>query len=83
MSTTDEIARVCAALPPEKQAEVADFARFLLSREDDAAWEQILSETEPRPRFQGFLRQKLMSPLIRENCEVQGSAKLLACLRRA
>ena len=33
MSTgTHEIVRLCEALPEEKRTEVADFARFLLSR---------------------------------------------------
>ncbi len=36
MSTaTEEIIHVCEALPPEKQSEVIDFARFLLARQDD------------------------------------------------
>ncbi len=58
MSTaTEEILRVCQALPPEKQAEVADFARFLLSREDEQAWERILGAEKLRPRLDAFLRE--------------------------
>jgi hypothetical protein len=34
-STTEEIIQVCEALPADKQAELADFARFLLARQDD------------------------------------------------
>ena len=53
--TTQEILRVCEALPENKQAEVADFARFLLSRQDDEAWERILAESKSRPRLDAFL----------------------------
>lgn len=37
--TTEEIVRVCEALPVEKQAAVADFALFLLARQQDDGWE--------------------------------------------
>lgn len=57
MSTaTEELVRVCEALPPEKRAEVADFARFLLARQEDEAWERTLADTRPRPRLESFLR---------------------------
>ncbi len=52
---TEEIIRVCEALPPDKQTEVADFARFLLARQDEAAWERIIAERMPRPRLEAFL----------------------------
>lgn len=55
-STTQEIVQVCEALPVDKQAELADFARFLLAQQDDAAWERSLASTEPRPRLETFLR---------------------------
>ena len=55
-SATEEIIRVCEALPPEKQDEVADFARFLLVPQDDEAWERILADQRPRPRLEAFLR---------------------------
>ena len=52
-----EIAELCAALPPEKQEEVADFARFLLSRENDARWEASIEDPNSRPRLDAFLRE--------------------------
>ncbi|GDY20334.1 hypothetical protein LBMAG56_16790 [Verrucomicrobiota bacterium] len=55
--TTEEIVRVCEILPAEKQTEVADFARFLLARQDDEAWEQRLAQSQPRPRLDAFLRE--------------------------
>lgn len=55
-STTAEIIEVCAALPDDKQAELVDFARFLLARQDDAAWERTLAGEQPRPRLESFLR---------------------------
>jgi len=61
MSTaTQEIIRLCESLPAEKRAEVADFARFLLSRAehpDDAAWEARLTYSQPCPKLEAFLRE--------------------------
>ncbi len=54
--TTEDIARVCEALPPDKQIEVSDFARFLLARQADEAWEQRLAYPQTRPRLDVFLR---------------------------
>jgi len=54
--TTAELIQVCEALPPEKQAELADFARFLLARQNDGAWEQRLASPQTRPRLDSFLR---------------------------
>ena len=53
---TQEIIRICEALPDAKRDEVADFARFLLARQGDEAWERILADTAPRPRLESFLR---------------------------
>lgn len=55
MSAT-EIAKLCESLPPEKRDEVADFARFLLSREQDERWENIVADTGSRPRLEAFLQ---------------------------
>lgn len=58
MSTaTQEIIEVCEALPPEKQSEVVDFARFLLARQEDERWERTLDEKRARPRLEAFLRE--------------------------
>ena len=56
MSAT-EIAELCDALPPDKREEVADFARFLLARQQDERWEAILADGTPRPRLDAFLRE--------------------------
>ena len=60
MSTaTQEIIRLCEALPDNKRAEVIDFARFLLSRTehpDDAAWETRIVDPKPRGKLSEFLR---------------------------
>ena len=58
----EEILRVCGALPPEKQTEVADFARFLLSRQDDDRWEQLLAYPGPRPKLVAFLGASAAEP---------------------
>jgi hypothetical protein len=57
MSVTEEIIEVCKILPEEKQAEVVDFARFLVVRQDDEAWEARLAGSQPRPRLESFLRE--------------------------
>jgi len=55
-STTEEIIRVCEALPADKQSELADFARFLLARQNDEAWERLIDYPQARPRLDAFLR---------------------------
>ena len=56
MSTqTEELIRICEALPEDKRAEVADFAQFLLDRQGDARWEAIVAEPKPRPKLEAFL----------------------------
>ena len=53
---TQEIIRICEALPDSKRGAVADFARFLLARQGDEAWDRIMADTTPRPRLESFLR---------------------------
>ena len=58
MSTeTQELIRLCDALPENKRAEVADFARFLLARQDDERWEQLIASGQQRPKLDAFLKQ--------------------------
>lgn len=87
MSTaTAEIIHVCEVLPPEKQSEVIDFARFLLEREDDARWERLLAEPQSRPRLDAFLRESAAEAtncLIRGACDLAHTAKFLAGVRVA
>lgn len=52
-----EIAALCESLPPEKRDEVADFARFLLSRQQDESWESIIANQSSRPRLDAFVRE--------------------------
>ena len=56
MSAT-EIADLCEALPQDKREEVADFARFLLARQQDVRWEASIADPKPRPRLDAFLRE--------------------------
>jgi hypothetical protein len=56
-SITEEIVRACEALPADKQSELADFARFLLARLDDEAWERLIAFPQTRPRLDAFLRE--------------------------
>jgi hypothetical protein len=63
MSTeTQELIRLCEALPEGKRAEVADFARFLLARQDDKRWEQLIAFGQRRPKQDAFLRESAAEP---------------------
>ena len=58
MSTeTRQLIEICEQLPPDKRVEVADFARFLLARESDERWEQIIASPAPRPKLDAFLKE--------------------------
>ena len=58
MSTeTQELLQICEQLPAGKRGEVADFARFLLSRQDDERWEQLIASPTKRPKLDAFLRE--------------------------
>jgi hypothetical protein len=63
MSTeTQELISICESLPEEKRAEVADFARFLLARQEDERWERLVASGERRPKLDAFLRQSAPEP---------------------
>jgi hypothetical protein len=56
MSTeTAELIRICEALPESKRAEVADFARFLLDRQEDEAWERTIANPKPNQKLAAFV----------------------------
>jgi hypothetical protein len=57
-----EIAELCDALPPEKREEVANFARFLLARQQDEQWETRIADPKQRPRLDAFLRESAAEP---------------------
>jgi hypothetical protein len=58
MSTeTQELIRICEALPEAKRVEVADFARFLLAQQGDQRWEEIIGSATPRPKLDSFLKE--------------------------
>lgn len=60
MSTdAKELIAICEQLPESERAEVADFARFLLSKHDDERWEQIIAEEKPRPKLDAFVKAAL------------------------
>lgn len=63
MSTdTQELIRICESLPEPQRAEVADFARFLLARQDEDRWEQLLAAPGRRPRLEAFLSASAAEP---------------------
>lgn len=60
MSTeTQELLAICEQLPAAQQEEVAEFARFLLARNEDAAWERTIADPRPRPKLDAFVRAAL------------------------
>ena len=58
-SETQDLVRICEQLPAEQQAQVADFARFLLDKREDEAWERTIDDQRPRPKLDEFVRQAL------------------------
>jgi hypothetical protein len=56
-SDTQELIRICEALPEAKRVEVTDFARFLLAQQGDERWEQIIASPAPRPKLDAFLKE--------------------------
>jgi hypothetical protein len=56
---TDELVKICAQLPETERAEVADFARFLLAKHEDEAWERTIADGRPRPKLDEFVRRAL------------------------
>jgi hypothetical protein len=58
-SETTELIRICEALPEAKRAEVADFARFLLDRQEDERWEQTIANPNPNPKLAAFVREAI------------------------
>jgi len=63
MSTrTQELIHLCERLPDDKREEVADFARFLLAKQQDDALELSLAKEERRPKLDAFLRESVQEP---------------------
>ncbi len=56
---TEDLVRICDALPKEKRSEVADFARFLLARESDAAWDRTLDDPRGHPKLDAFVKKAI------------------------
>ena len=85
MSTaTEEIIRVCEALPPEKQTEVADFARFLSASRTTSAgsscWPTLSRGRNWKP-FSVNPPPSLTNRSTRNACEIARPAQLLARLQ--
>jgi hypothetical protein len=59
---TSEIIRLCESLPESKRTEVADFARFLLARQEDERWEELIASGQRRPKLDAFLREAAAEP---------------------
>jgi hypothetical protein len=55
-SETREVLEICEQLPDLERAEVADFARFLLAKHDDNAWERTIADGRRRPKLDEFVR---------------------------
>jgi hypothetical protein len=59
---TEELIGICESLPQYRRAEVTDFARFLLAREEDERWERLIASDQRRPKLDAFLRQSAAEP---------------------
>ena len=58
-SGNQELLEICEQLPETDRAEVADFARFLLAKHTDEAWERTIADPTPRPKLDEFVRASL------------------------
>ena len=58
-SDTQELIRICEQLGEDERAEVADFARFLLAKHDNAQWERSIADPKRRPKLEEFVRASL------------------------
>ena len=57
MSTdAQELIHICEQLPEGEQAAVVDFARFLLAKHGDDAWERTIADPRSRPKLDEFVR---------------------------
>lgn len=59
---TQGLIEICEQLPEAKRAEVANFARFLLAQEGDAAWEKLIAAEHTRPKLRAFLCDAEVDP---------------------
>ena len=59
-SNTRQLIEICEQLPESDQAEVADFARFLLAKHQDDAWEQTIANPKARPKLDAFVKEALV-----------------------
>ena len=56
---TQELLSICEQLPETERAELANFARFLLAKQDDDAWERTIADPRPRPKLEEFVRASM------------------------
>lgn len=56
---SQELVRLCDQLPDAARDEVADFARFLLAKHEDQAWERTIADGKPRPKLDEFVRASI------------------------
>jgi hypothetical protein len=61
-SDSQEFIRIFERLSPAKRSEVMDFSRFLLARESDERWDQIIASTRSRPALDAFLKKSAQEP---------------------
>lgn len=59
-----ELIQLCEQLPVAQQAEIVDFARFLVSRygeasDGDTRWEAIIADPRPRPKLEAYVKAAL------------------------
>jgi Protein of unknown function (DUF2281) len=68
MNVPEQVAKLCQALPPDKQVEVLDFVEFLVSRQSRPTWtveqrREVVAETmgclrDTRTSSEAFARRK-------------------------
>ena len=54
-----DLVRICERLPEREQAVLVDFARFLVAKLEDEAWERAIADPRARPKLDDFVRAAL------------------------
>lgn len=59
---TRELIEISERLSAQERTEVTDFARFLLEKHQDEAWERTIADPVTKPKLDAFLKESRAEP---------------------
>ena len=74
MNVSEQVAKLCQGLPPDKQEEVLDFVEFLVSRQSSTSW-SAQKRQEVGTRTMGSLRDTRTSSEAFSECKQDEKAQ--------